>query len=539
MSLLSFDPHYRRLWMFPRNIRKITPWKLYQILKVLIQCEDMNMASKDDQKLIYQMLAESGIKRSESVRDKNPGGMRTYYAQLKCLGLIYPAGKEKYNYTIAGDAIADENNPLRVLQYQLLRHQYPSAYGIGKNVLIDSRVRVKPFLFISKLLHEKRLHEYLLDEEVVIPCAYGHNWDCYDLCVDKIIESRKEGNLLCVFGDIYQDLYTPRGREENFLANALDIANTAMNYMRAANLLVRIDSGSSERKWAFNPQFEMLYKEMLLEANSFIEIDDISQEESFLRAYGRYDKTKDGRSKAEAGKDKQNAETMFIQFRYLDYISKNLFADNSEKFVAELSKKYGFDYSLIGNAISPLEAKKRSIDENNYIDYASSGGEKAEEFEKATVNIMIHLGFYESYWIGRKKSKLNWRGNFPDVLIKKAGNVDIGFADTKASSAYSLGHNDMLKMRETYLNSNEELEPGSTLTYFLYIAGGFQGNIGGSVKQLAEATGIPVTALEARTVLYLIALKDKKNWSTEKIERVIFKRGGLVTSYELEMQGET
>ena len=155
MPLLSFDSKYRRLWMFPRNIRKITPWKLYQILKVLIQCEDMNMASKDNQKFIYQLLAEAGIKRSENIRDKNPGGMRTYYAQLKCLGLIYPSGKERYNYTIAGDAIADEDNPLQVLQYQLFRHQYPSAYGLGRNVLIDPRMKVKPFLFISKLLHDE------------------------------------------------------------------------------------------------------------------------------------------------------------------------------------------------------------------------------------------------------------------------------------------------------------------------------------------------------------------------------------------------
>ena len=538
MPLLSFDSKYRRLWMFPRNIRKITPWKLYQILKVLIQCEDMNMASKDNQKFIYQLLAEAGIKRSENIRDKNPGGMRTYYAQLKCLGLIYPSGKERYNYTIAGDAIADEDNPLQVLQYQLFRHQYPSAYGLGRNVLIDPRMKVKPFLFISKLLHDKNLGEYLTDEEVIIPCAYGHNWDCYELCVDKILKSREEGSLLCVFDNIYQDLYTPRGKAENCLDNAANIANTAMNYMRAANWLVRIDSGTNERKWGFNQQFEKLYQEMLHEYDSFINIDDISQEESFLRAYGRYNKTKDGRSNAEAEKGKQKAETMFIQFRYLDYISNNSFTDDSEDFVAELSQKYGFDYSAINSAISPLEAKKRSIDENNYIDYASSGGEKAEEFEKATVNIMIHLGFDGSYWIGRKRSKANWRGNFPDVLIKKADEKNIGFADTKASSSYSLGHNDMLKMRETYVNSNKELEPESSLKYFLYIAGGFRGNIEGAARQLAEATGIPVTALDARTILYLIRMKDKKGWPAEKIEQEIFKHGGLITSYELEMRDE-
>ena len=483
MALLSFDPAYRRLWMFPRNIRKITPWKLYQIMKVLIQCDDMDRSSPSDQKLMYQLLAEAGIKRSEITRDMIPGGMRTYYAQLKCLGLIYPAGKEKYNYTLAGDAIADENNPLQVLQYQLLRHQYPSAYGLGQNVKIDPRLKVKPFLFISRLLHDERLDKYLTDEEVVIPCAYGHNWDCYDICVEKILIMRREGSIIYAIDDIYQDLYTPRGSESNCLDNAMNIANTAMNYMRAANLLVRMDSEINERRWNFNPQFEKLYAELDAEADNFLEIKDISQEESFLRAYGRYDRKKDGRSNAEAENDKQDAETTFIRFRYLEHVIANSFSEDFEAFIIDFTKKYGFSYASVVKAISPLEAKRRSIDENNYIDYASSGGEKAEEFEKATVNIMIRLGFDGSYWIGRKKSKANWRGNFPDVLIKREGQTDIGFADTKASSSYSLGHNDMLKMKETYVHSNEELEPGSSLRYFIYIAGGFRGNIEGSVKQ--------------------------------------------------------
>ena len=157
-SLLSFDPDTRRIWMFPRNIRDIAPWKLYKILKVLLQCEDVNQYSGEEQQMMYRLLDESGIKKKGKTRDKNPGGMRTYYSQLETLGLVFRAeGSKSYSYTIAGETIANEENPLAVLQYQLLRHQYPSAYGLGQNVKIDSRMRVKPFKFLLRVLHDRRL----------------------------------------------------------------------------------------------------------------------------------------------------------------------------------------------------------------------------------------------------------------------------------------------------------------------------------------------------------------------------------------------
>ena len=68
--------------MFPRNIRNIVPWKLHQALIVLMKCSDLDVKNGDDQKYIYRMLEEAGIKRKSNTRDKNPGGMRTYLAQL-------------------------------------------------------------------------------------------------------------------------------------------------------------------------------------------------------------------------------------------------------------------------------------------------------------------------------------------------------------------------------------------------------------------------------------------------------------------------
>lgn len=37
MPILSHLDGYRRVWMFPRNIRRISPWKMSQILSLITQ----------------------------------------------------------------------------------------------------------------------------------------------------------------------------------------------------------------------------------------------------------------------------------------------------------------------------------------------------------------------------------------------------------------------------------------------------------------------------------------------------------------------
>lgn len=526
MSLLSFDPRYRRIWMFPRNIRNIVPWKLHQALIVLMKCSDLNVKSGDDQKYIYRMLEEAGIKGKSNTRDKNPGGMRTYLAQLSMLGMLYEDRDKQYRYTIAGQNLADGNNPLRVLQFQLLRHQYPSAYGLGRNVMIDPRMKVKPFMFLIRLMRDERIGGYLSCEDMMIPVVYGHNDSCYEICVQKILTAR-QGSIESAIDDFELDLYTPRSGMGSSLSNVKDIANTGKNYLSAAGLI--IDSGKIAGKsvYSFNENYVDIY-EALLRESDFLECRSDDEKESFQRAYGRYDKKKDTRSESETHTEKESPEVAFVQFRYVIYANDNLFVAEEEPFYNEM-KEMGISSGVVSKAIEPYKMKRRSIDENNFLEAANSGGEKSEEFEKGLTNLFISLGFDKSKWIGRKKSYSNWRGNFPDVFLKRSGTADAGFIDAKASSGYSLGHSDMLKMKDTYIGCMSEIDNESNLCYFVYVAGGFKGNVGNSVEQLASATGIPVTAMDARTVL---RLRDKE-WSAEEIEKKVLFHGGLLTEEEL------
>lgn len=526
MGILSFDLEYRRAWMFPRNIRNIAPWKIYGILKVLMQCND----DKSDQKTMYRLLAETGIKRQENVRDKNDGGMRTYFAQLEMLGLIYESGESgKYHYTLAGEAIADEDNPLQVLQFQLLRHQYPSAYGLSANVRIDPRMRVKPFLFILKLLHDDRLGRYLTNEDVIAPVIYGHTNDCYEFVLNKIVQGR--GHLSGIKGVIdnpSMDMYTRRGKTEKAFDNMKDIANTALNYLEATQLVVK-SRDQGHNIYTFNSNYESLYQMALEEENVFIPITSKREEQSFQRSYGRYLKEKDTRNDSNLVAPKESPALQFATYKYIEYLNDHLFDDNSASFVAEMAT-FGISSKDAVAAVDKLENKKLQLWENAYLEYAFSGGKYSNEFEKATTEIFVSLGFENSEWIGRKKAQQTWRGNFPDVFIQVPGCIECGLADAKATSSYSLGHADMLKMKETYIHTNKEISDESVLGYFLYIAGGFKGDIDKSLQMLEEATGIPVSALDARGML---KLKQKKY----RIEVIVelFKSGRFVSSDELEL----
>ena len=501
MGLLSFDPSTRRVWMFPRNIRDIRPWKLYRIIKILMQCEEMDQYSAEDQKMMYKMLEESGIKKTGDTRDRNPGGMRTYYAQLETLGLVFRVKDSRaFNYTLAGEAMSNEENPLQVLQYQLLRHQYPSAYGFGTNVRIDPRMKVKPFLFLIKLLHDPRIECRLTNSDVVFPVIYGHNDDCYEYVVQKIVEYRKCGSFEKTITNFSKDLFTPRGNPNGALSNAKDIANTAINYLKAASLILEDVVIDERTNYIFNYNYEDLYREFLNESDKYIRIHDSSDYISFQRSYGRYLKSKDTRTSTSSVKKKDSPAIGFATIKYVQYLNDNLYVDDTASFVSEMAR-YGVSQTDTIKAVEKFTEKKDSIQDNTYLEYAYSGGKQSNEFEKATTDLLKSFGFVNSVWIGRQKSSMNWRGNFPDIYIKKQGTVECGLADAKASSAYSLGHDDMLKMRETYIYTNEELEPGSKLKYFLYIAGGYKGNINRSLLMLSEKTKIPVTALDAKGML--------------------------------------
>ena len=94
------------MWMIPRNIRKIEPWKICQIATLL----DAAGGAVRDQALqdaLYEELASNGLKcKRAAFGVEDAGGMRTYLAQLACLGLFWKdPTSNSYKTTRAGDEL--------------------------------------------------------------------------------------------------------------------------------------------------------------------------------------------------------------------------------------------------------------------------------------------------------------------------------------------------------------------------------------------------------------------------------------------------
>lgn len=519
MSLLSFNPLYRRMWMFPRNIRDINPWKLCQIMKVLADCSDFEFKDNRDQKYIYAMLEDSGIKRPSKTKDINPGGMRTYYAQLVALGLIYEGSKKEFHYTIAGRELSEGRNPQKVLQYQLLRHQYPSIYSFGRNVMIDPRINVKPFVFILEMLQDIRLSGYLTCSEIIVPVLYGHNSMCLDTCIRKIVRMRKnEGAVESVIDNYTIDLYTPRSGMGKNLNNAKDIANTAKNYLEAVGLIVKLgEKQFGEQKYSFNRCFEEVFEQ--LKNEPFIRCDETTDKETFQRSYGRYESVDDTLSQDENLVGRESPDREFIQFRYALYANNNPFYSDSDFYDEMRGMNMKMDF--VAEAIKPYVALRHSIDRNNFLELATSSGTKKQEYKLALVNLFQSLGYMEEDGIP------DIPGN-QDLIYLLFENVSTGERCLVVASDlgnYSLVQEDI----PCQFNFNKP-------QYCLVIAGGFKGDVGSSVEEVTETTGIPVTAMKAKTLVRAYELeKEKKESDNESFS--FFKKTGYITGEEAELIG--
>lgn len=455
------------------------------------------------QNAFCKALENINIKVAGSQRDPHSGGPRTYFSQLKMLGLIYSNTDGHTNLTRAGDALSQGIEPLKVLQTQLLAHQYPSFYAKGPNVRIHPNIQIKPFVFILQLLHDDQI-KYLTNEEFIIPLIYGHNQACYDICKIKILELRKTQDLLSVIDDHQNDTYTPRGAKspiENRLKNNIKhIANTCQNYLQAA-CLISPDKTNKYIRYHFNTDFEALYQEHETNKNNFI--PNHTNEESFQRAYGSWDKKKDTRKQKQQKQMNRGENIITAEFMRHCGTSPVGYGTN-ENFVNKLHKKYGFDKKLVEETIAPYENRTLDIFEAHYLDLAVGSNKTALDFEKATANLLRTRMGLEVEETGQKK-RSKGVGGYSDLLVYSKNKQNCAIIDTKASNSYSLPSTDYHKMASNYVPNVGELtqESECTLELCTYVAGGFKGNIKKRLAELAGETSTQTSAIKARKLLQI------------------------------------
>jgi hypothetical protein len=525
MGQVDYNKNYRRLWMFPRNIRRILPWKLSQIMQLLVmQLADNNWKGNQAlQDSLYRSLVDIEVKRPGSTRDPKSGGMRTYLAQLICLGLLFQDESGIYSPTIAGESILNGENPLGALQSVLFRHQYPSSYGLNRNVMIHPQIRIKPFLFISKFLHDSDIDCRLNDEELAVLIIYGHNPGQYNFCKEKILKIRNGSPLEKVIDDYERDLYTPRSKSHNrLIENALDIANTAKNYLQAA-LLIKIFHipESNKEIFTFNQDFENLYDSFLAEEDNYTSYPE--QIESFQRAYGRFDRTKDNRRFAESARTFDDSR--IIKSLFYKYSEKNVFNDLPNEFVDEVSYKYGIEKDRVYSVTEPLLGKQTTVFEDNYLALAYSGTGGCTEFEIATAEIFQKKFRFEAHHTGQKKRPRKQIGGYADIFLIALDNKHCAIVDTKASPRYALSSTDFLSMSKNYIMNYKELIPiehNLNLEFGLYVAGGFSGNNEAKLLNIYQTTGVRTSMISASN---LLKLSNSRLAENQEDSRFLFSLG--------------
>ena len=524
------NPKFRTMWMFPRNIRKIEAWKLVQISQLLEACTG-NTTSQTVQDQLYDQLENLGLKCKANAHGvKNPGGMRTYFAQLSCLGLFWQDHDRGYSSTFAGEELINARSPLRILRCQLLRMQYPSVYGLGRNVSVDPSMKVKPFVFLIELWQDPRLGGYLTCLDIAVAVVYGRTHKCHDICVEKILKVRETGDLATVIESV-DDVRTPKRYHEHNpeedlargIQDAKDIANTAKNYLESAQLIVT--DAEDNKRFELNEDV-CVQGDICTWMDERIEPLDPDHLAAWQQRFGRYTKTKSIRSRST---QQINGEKALVCSNFINAVTEAPYAFNLQAFINDQAATYGKTPAEIGLLISGVRDRVANIERDTIKQAAASGGREAISLEKAVTGIFRKLGFDLSEHIGQKTAS-NREGGYPDIRIRASGMTECGFGDSKATMNYGLPLNDTIKLKTYYKDCWQEFDDKTPSKFFLYIAGGFGKSakaVESSLQKCSESYGQPVSAVTVDALLDLVEMTNPP--PAAKLMNV-FKKGGYFAS---------
>ena len=507
-------PGCRTMWMVPRNIRYIEPWKLMQIM-TLLKSFDGNAADQSLQDAIYEELAALGVKCTQREYGvSNPGGLRTYLAQLACLGLVWRDPQTKcYQPTRAGEQLMTSDNPRRVVVCQLLRMQYPSVYGLGTQVGMDPGVKVKPFAFLLDLLEEPLLEGRLADDEIAVAVIYGRTEQCRQKVVDKILEMR-QGRELGDVVDALEDICTPRRwnlpdavLHENGIVDAVNIGNTFKNYMLAAGLIEPLpkDSGfgRSVRCYGLRADQALADEIAAWRAESLEPAPVSAADVRWQCRFGRYDQHK---SSPKSSRAKVDGFVQLMSSSYLRAAAENPFGFSHDVFVSEQARKWGRTQAEVEQAVRAVRPKTHSVFRDVLTSAAQSGGRESITLELGVANLFVKMGFDKSFQSGQKKAPAGRAGGYPDVWVQSSSEAECGWAEAKATTRYGFPIGDRNKLNTYYRNCSEEIDPASPCSFFVFVAGGFLGSRTTLEQTLIECSrrfGRPVSALTVETLMDL------------------------------------
>ncbi|MDP9800819.1 hypothetical protein J2S49_000895 [Arcanobacterium wilhelmae] len=409
----------------------------------------------------------------ERSRGKGGSGGRTHAALLSSLGLYF-TNKDGLTYlTWAGQDLVDQKDAQPILTRQVLAFQFPSPYSTS--IKISSEFKVRPFVFLLKLLKLPTLNHYLADEEVaafVVPYATSHSDNKVQEIADKIKKYRQDGQLP---SDLDSRTGSTKPAIEAIKSGQRlgDIANTAMKWLQYTGFVSAVPGTSVGRD-----SQKTVTQLVLAEIEAIDEVirvwgskplQTISERPSveecaaFQRTFGLGPNHKRDNRRIEnvITQSMENQKAAMVSAAMQTLYSATYVVEVDDQVIDRVYAHTGIEraeLSKILHAMLPTRAEALSQFLSRYRSMAFSGTDQAIEFEAATSEIMEKVFGFKSRHIGQQ-------GTVPDVEFSDGKFT--GIIDTKAYSAYDLASDHQLRMITNYIPAYEDLD------VFMYISGGF------------------------------------------------------------------
>ena len=522
--MVKHDKRYRRLWMQPRNKRSIPPYLMQQVLLNFIESlDEAGRLPKNRQKTLSNQLENQGLKNDYGSRDINPGGMRTYVAQLESLGLIFRDKHRRYNLTLAGEDLLKVGDITKLMQTQLIRYQYPSAYSRAKKVGIHPKIEVRPFSFLLKLCRDIDL-DGLSSAEFAIPVVYGHAEKDFELCKAKILKTRDSGDISVLF-DAQTDidlLYSPNRQTsyqdiDKSISYIKDIGSTMKSHLLSNWLISRDEeSGRFKVSDATIPLINSLNKEKFLKFDNY---------ESFLRKFGRGEKQKDIRN----CNQRPSTDSLTIEERSITYLFHELARSRIIKTIdSQLLKIFtekGYKPQIVREVVEPMLPYADKEFAESFI--RSAKGD-ANQFEIATTQIFEELGF-DARRVGNLHGADHSR--YTDILLVLSDETVVVIDNKASASKVSLGVNDIRRLKDHSINfqSIEGLENIKAIGC-VYVGPKFSSNIGKFCRDAQSKVNLPVGVLTASHLLRILDKFRLGETTTEDIKNSILAGNNILLS---------
>lgn len=507
-------------WWAPRPKRKLN--SIPEILAVFstVSLDAQWQGSIGLHRLFEDGLEEAGLKRIGERRDARGSGGRTYYAWLSSLGLVFTQeSTNKAFLTLAGEAIMQGRSPVEVLKWQVLKYQFPSPFSLSiasPKSRVNERFRIRPFLFLLRLLNDERI-QYLTTEEigkVVIVEAENETEKCYERIVRRVLNYRDGGDA--TLSSDFFSLYAPSSGSVNPncpYRHLTDAANTFVNWLDYTQLIYREPGGIIK-----------LLAEKKEEVGSILSkripfIDRPEDQEYFQRKYGldpwhQKDTRNLTASKTITSRaiDQQRIKQAFIALslrkpirkittEVIDYVVEVTGADGK---LVEATLEKSYPNGAIGGFMT------------EYFEMAFKGTEEAIQFELATTELFKDIFGYNAIHLGQTGSK-----SAPDVLLLSDSDGYQAIIDNKAYSNYSISGDHFNRMVHNYIeNISSYSSFPHPLAFFSYIAGGFGNQIDHQIRKIAEASGTHGAAITVSNMIRLVEKQNEEPISHADIRRI-------------------